>query len=498
MKRLVSLGVLFFVFSSLAASQGYYIGQQFQLPDTTLLTEAIALPISPNREDVKAIGMGKTQIANGQSFNAMMYNPALLARNKFRFDVFGFQATLPRTTLKAIDFISSHKTQFTTGLFLRQISEGITEFNNATTPAQADAAIQKINSGLTFMNSLQSNVIGSEENPRTHGIGLVPNVQVQLGNWGFSLYAAAQSGFQVNAGRTVSDILSLKLPSDPNDFTVEAITNLANIILPLFDPNTGDLDLSQALPEVYAVSYIDVVGAAGYAHDFGGGLYVGANLKVVNRRLSTKRVASDVLDNIVSEARQDFQSSQTGFTFDLGGLYTLPATGTQIGVSFQNIIPIQKISSYASVNTEVGVIADYQYDSGGNKIVNGNGDTALVAVQQLVKIRIPFDLETPLIANAGALHPITEDWDIALDWSDIFSQDVRFENYIQRFRIGTEYRLEAIKDVLGVALRTGLADNQITLGLGLNLFRVVQIDGAIAKDQFVGETAYYGQIKLGW
>jgi hypothetical protein len=46
--------------------------------------------------------------------------------------------------------------------------------------------------------------------------------------------------------------------------------------------------------------------------------------------------------------------------------------------------------------------------------------------------------------------------------------------------------------------RDGLADNQLTVGIGLNIFRVVQIDGAIAKDQFIGETAYYGQMKVGW
>lgn len=498
MNRILSVAFLLVAVVATAASQGYYVGQRFQLPDTTLFTETIALPISPNRDDVKAIGMGKTQIANGITFNAMMYNPALLARNKFRLDIAGFQASIPRTTLSAIDFISANKDQFKSGLFLKQISDGVSEFNNATTLQQRNAAIQKINSGLTFMNSLQSKVVGSEAAPRTHGIGLVPNIQAQFGNWGVSLFATAQAGFQIQPGKTVSDILALKLPSNPDDFTVEAITNLAGIILPLFDPNTGQLDLSEALPVAYAISYVDIVGAAGYAYDVGSGLNVGANLKIINRRISTKRIASDNLDNIVSESRTDFLTSKTGFTIDLGALYTIASTGTEIGLSLQNVIPLQTISSSASVNFEAGAIVDYQRDTVGTPIVNANGDTALVAVQRLISIKVPFELKTPFVASLGARHPITNDWDVALDWFDIFDQDVRFEKYVERIRLGTEYRLEAIKDMLGIALRAGLADNQLTVGLGLNVFRVVQIDGAIAKDQFIGETAYYGQVRIGW
>ncbi|HWP83386.1 MAG TPA: conjugal transfer protein TraF [Bacteroidota bacterium] len=496
MKRLIAGLATFLVFSSSLYSQ-YYIGQQIQLPDTTIFTESLSLPISPNREDVKAIGMGKTQIANGRTFNAMMYNPALLARDRFRFDLAGIQASLPNTTLKAIDFLRANKTHFSTGLFLQQISQGINEFGNATTLQQQEAAVQKINSGLRFLNSLQAEVIGTEENPKTHGIGIVPNIQAQFGTWGFSLFASAQSGFQVQPGRTVSDILALKLPDDPSQFTVDAITRLAEIIFPLFEPNTNQLDVNQALPEIYALSYVDIVGAGGYAMDVGDGLFIGANVKVINRRFSTKRIASDNIENIVSEARSDFQSSQTGFTVDLGGFYTM-SSGTQLGVSLQNILPIQKITSHASINTEVGAIVDYQRDAGGNPIVNGNGDTALVAVQRLINIRVPFDLKTPFVANIGLLHPLTDQWDIAFDWSDIFAQDIRFESTAERFRIGTEYRLDALTEVLGLALRGGLADGQITIGLGLNLFRVIQIDGAIAKDQFVGERAYFGQIKIGW
>lgn len=100
--------------------------------------------------------------------------------------------------------------------------------------------------------------------------------------------------------------------------------------------------------------------------------------------------------------------------------------------------------------------------------------------------------------NVGLTHPLTQDWDVSLDVVDIASQDKKFESYLERVRIGTEYRLEAIKDYLGIALRAGLADKRPTLGLGLNLFRLIQIDGAFAYDSFIGENSYFGQIRLGW
>ena len=493
--RIVLLSVLV---TLTAAAQGYYIGQRFQLPDTSVFTQSFPLPISPNRDDVKAVGMGKTQIANGRTFNGMMYNPALLARDKFRFDLVGLQASLPATTFGAADFLSAHADQFSNGQFLIDINAGTAEFNNAATPQQQAAAIQKISRGLQFLNELQSEVVGSEDNPRMHGVGLVPNIQAQFGKWGFSLFANFQSGFQVQAGQTISQIMALKLPEDPADITVEGIRQLASIVLPLINPTTGQLDLGNALPIAFAVSYADVVGAVGYAHTLSPDLSLGANLKVVNRRLSTKRIANDNLDEIISETRKDFSSSVTGFTFDVGGLYTLQTTGTEIGISLQNVIPFQKITSHMTANFDVGAIVDYQRDTGGNPITNTNGDTALVAVHRLVKLNVPFDLETPFIANLGIVHPLSDRWDVALEWVDVAAQDERFENTGERIRLGSEYRLEAMKEVLGVAVRAGLADNQITAGLGLNIFRVVQLDAAIAKDTFIDETAYYAQVKIGW
>jgi len=64
--------------------------------------------------------------------------------------------------------------------------------------------------------------------------------------------------------------------------------------------------------------------------------------------------------------------------------------------------------------------------------------------------------------------------------------------------LGTEYRLRPLGNSVGVALRMGLAQKHLTAGLGLDLFKIVQLDGAIAYDKFTEATSYYGQLRIGW
>ena len=103
-----------------------------------------------------------------------------------------------------------------------------------------------------------------------------------------------------------------------------------------------------------------------------------------------------------------------------------------------------------------------------------------------------------MIVNAGASYAITPDWNVAMDLTDLARQDIRYENYLDRLRFGTEYRLEALQEVLGITGRIGMADRQWTLGLGLNLFRVLQVDAAYAHDSYVNARSYFLQARLGW
>lgn len=59
--------------------------------------------------------------------------------------------------------------------------------------------------------------------------------------------------------------------------------------------------------------------------------------------------------------------------------------------------------------------------------------------------------------------------------------------------MGTEYRI--MNNLL--SFRSGVADNHPTLGIGVS-FKVVQVDAAYAYDNFIGDNAYFVQLKLGW
>lgn len=495
--------------SSIYAQGGYYYSRYADLPDTAVTAGMPSLLIPVNREDVKAIGMGKTQVANGRTFNAMMYNPAVLARKRTLIEALSVQASLPPQTYDAARFLQNHKSEFRNALSLKEVWQGVKEFNAATNEIQYLNAIRKIQEGLLFPHQLLNEVIGTSASPKTHGVKFIPSISMQFGNVGFSLYGVAQSGFEVHQSPVVDALLDIPIPenidvNDPQNLeqlqaTVRGIEALMQSIV----DNQGNPD-QEALPVTYAISYIDIVGALGYGYSPAKNLDLGINLKVVHRRFSTKRIAidstdlengNDAYDNITREVLKDFESYITGFTFDLGAIYTF-ASGTKVGLSLENIIPIQTITSTVRMNVALSY-DDYDRDQFGRKIVNFQGDTALVNYSRTVNLRMPFNLKVPFLMNIGATHPITRDWDVSFDLVDVAEQDSRFEKYSERIRIGTEYRFNFMNN-LGITPRIGMADNHLTLGLGLNIFRAFQADAAYAYDNYVRDNAYFVQVRFGW
>jgi hypothetical protein len=65
-----------------APAQRYDISRHDTLPPATIVPGTHALPIPAGREDVKAACMGKSAAASARTFNGMLYNPALLHREK--------------------------------------------------------------------------------------------------------------------------------------------------------------------------------------------------------------------------------------------------------------------------------------------------------------------------------------------------------------------------------------------------------------------------------
>ncbi len=498
MKYFKLLFLFLFFNASLFAQLGYTFDNSLTLPDTTIGLGAFSLPIPSEKVDVKAVGMGKTQIANGKDFNAMMYNPALLSRKRFSIDALSVNVSLPPKTYDAANYLTHHLDEFKDAVSLKEVWAGVGDFNNAVKTGditQELAALKRIQEGMRFPKEILDNVVGSTDNPVTHGIRITPAFSLQINNFGFTLYSVAQSAFQVEQSPIIDALLAVQLPNDLNDpqQVANAILSLQGILQPLQELNNFD----DALPVAYSLSYVDLVGAFGYSYDVTPNLSIGVNLKVVHRRFSAERILFKEYENILNIFKRDLNQYITGVTLDIGGLYKFP-NGTEVGLSIQNIIPVQKITSTLKANFDFTYF-DYETNDQGKKVVNAQGDTLLQSVNQPVKIEWPFDLKLPMIINVGATHPITENWDVSLDWVDVSKQeDVLYVDYPERFRIGTEYRLDAIKQKLGVAFRIGMADERFTGGIGFNIFKALQIDGAYAYDNYVDAYSYYAQIKLGW
>jgi hypothetical protein len=486
--------VLMVAVSGVWGQGGYFLSGTRILPDQYFTEGTVRMAVASNRQDVKAIGQGMTQVANGLTFNAMLDNPALLAETRASFDVPSVMASIPAQSIPAMMYLKDHSDQFQHGTFLRQIRDGVIAFQSAATDPQRYAAMQEIQQGLQFPNDFQQSMGGTSDNPSMHGLFVVPNFQVQSGNIGLALYATGQLGFVVRSSPAVSELAHFPLPNDISDLSPSKIFQLLTIVEPLFDSN-GDLK-PEALPSTYAVSYVDAVGVVGYGMKVTPALNLGVNLKVINRRFSSKWIDANNYDNILNQVRDDFQISSTGYTVDLGGVYTLESHGTRLGCVIQNLLPLRKLASETTIRRLDSRI-EYALDPSNNIIVF-NGDTALVNVQQVVHTSIPFELSEPLLVNLGVTQRFLDNWDVSVDWVDVASQDDKHDTYLSRFRVGTEFRLDALRDYLGLAVRTGMADKHPTFGLGLNLFRVLQVDGAYAYNTFTDENSYFAQVKVGW
>lgn len=492
-------GMLFFV-QLLAAQTGTgYLILEEAFPDTSFLTDAFPVDVTPFKEDVKAIGMGRIGLLGYGKENAMLYNPAVLASPAWRFDLLNIGAGLPIHTLSAARFVKNNMEQFRYGNFFYLLQEGYNEFYNATTPAQQLQALQKIKIALQFPHDLVHTIAGTGEENRVHGLSILPSVQFQIGTIGFSLFSQAQLGFSVRPGESVEKLASMNIPQNPDDVTVETFRTMTEILNTLFDER-GELSPT-GLPQVTALSFIDIVGTLGYGYQFNEQLQIGANLKVVNRRFSAKNIDTENLNNVLGNSIKEMQVSVTGFTFDAGAIYTFSPSGAMAAVVLQNIIPMKNISSTAQFKfslseTVLPVDANGDpyvgyLDGSGNFIPHPAGDTVVITAYQRAQVGVPFELRAPFLCHIGVKYPFSPQLDLALEFNDLFGNDKRYETTTERLRAGLEYRPFSV-----LALRIGYATADLTYGLGLN-FYVLQIDGAVARDIFLGEKSYYLQTKIG-
>jgi hypothetical protein len=463
--------------------------QVIELPHQYITAETINLEYPVNAFDVRAIGMGNTQIANGRTFNAMLYNPALLGHERNSIEYFGIQAGMPPTTYDAVNYLSKHISEFEEAVSLNQVWDGLDQLTMpGATPDQRLRALHDIQDGLVFVDDLFYEVTGPGDDPKVHGTSLVAGVCGQIGNFGFSLYGFGQAGFILQQSPTFEALLEVEVPENLDNpvATARAIIQLKTALAPAI---IGPRKFSDKVyPTAFYSSYFDIVATAGYAMPVYKNITIGGNLKIINRRFLLDKIAVKDYDEIISSVWEKFQSDITGITCDLGAYYQFKS-GTSIGATFQNIIPVQKIKK--SVDTEFKFHRIEKFD------INANGQIdSLKYVTWEATVTWPFDLKVPFIISFGADHPITENWDISIDWVDIAENDTRYEKTEDRIRLGTEYRYNALEQALLIIPRLGLSDQRLTLGLGFDIIQHIYIDGAYAYDRFVNKNAYYAQFKV--
>ncbi|MFZ5517838.1 MAG: conjugal transfer protein TraF [Candidatus Zhuqueibacterota bacterium] len=479
MKRTCATLFLSLLIATCAWPQITELPHQFQTAKTVFL----GYPV--NSFDVRALGMGNAQIANPGAYNAMMYNPALLGHKRHSVEIFGIQAGMPSATYDAANYLSQHISEFEEAISLNQIYDGLAQLTEpGASNAQKLQALHDIQDGLVFVNDLFVEVTGPSEAPKTHGISFLPGMSAQFGNLGFSLYGLGQAGFVVQLSPTFESLMDVEIPSTlDNPLAVaQAAIQLTAALAPAV---TGPREFSdQAFPTAYYSSYFDIVAAVGYGMPITKNFTIGANLKIINRRFLLDRVAVEDYDEIISSIWNKFKSDVTGVTGDIGAQYQFKF-GTSVGATFQNVFPMKEITKTIS--------SDFQF----YRLIPRSGQTDSLVTWGATITR-PFELKAPFIMSLGISHPLTQNWDIAIDWVDIAENDTRFEQMEDRIGLGTEYRFTTLNNALTIAPRLGMSDQRIALGLGLKIVKFIHIDGAYAFDRFVNEFAYYTQLKIGW
>lgn len=492
----------------LLAQPSYVVVATADAPNPiTITAPASLITVSPVREDVRSLGRGSAMTAFGTSFNPLHANPALLGMGGDAVEVIGISAGIPPSTYDAVGFISDHIGDFESGDFLVLIGEGFEEYRTGTTSSARQAGLDKMRRGLAFPGALIREVTGPTGQLRIHGASVTPFISATRGPWGFSVHNTLQLGFQVSPGQTIEGLSSIELPETAALVGAAVLLQIARSLGEAFDI-AGNLR-AEALPRAFAVSTNDLVATAGRSFEIGDRWRLGASIRVVNRRFSSKLVDPENMSSVLREVRQEFTASRTGLTGDLGAVYRAPF-GTTFGLVLHNVLPMSTLSSTAQLNYRVAqtyyvnssaqptinrneALVGYYDKRTRNFVPNASGDTLLYALGITLDVRLPTELKAPMMASVGASHPISDRWDVMLDVFDVTGNVEGLEDIGPRIRLGSEYRLGSG----WLALRAGLMNDHLSAGVGVDL-GPVGIDGATAVDGFTRTRAWYAQLRFGW
>jgi hypothetical protein len=456
-------------------AQGFYLDRTVQLPDTTITEPLTRLALPTAIHDARADGMGRARVADERSPSSFRYNPGLLGMTD-RFTIGGeLFGAAPYQTIDAVVFIGGNSPEFEDAFSLRALQDAVEAYRNGV--GLAEQVEEKLAVVYSFAQELFQKVIGDPANPDVHGALFDLGARAQVGHWGFSLYAYGQSGMAAYLGPVLGPLIDIYVTTDFTDSVqaAEAAVKLEALGNLVVDPITGKVSVG-ALPGFYSLTYTDYVASAGYGFMPVDSLGVGVNLRVIHRRFSAARITANDAGDVTQKLFADLQNVETGLTFDVGAVYRTPS-GLTLGMNLQNLIPVGVLNSGYTIDYN-SITLTRDRDGNGNPIVNGDGDTALVASSQRTVIEGPAKLALPFIANIGASFAINENWDAAFELVDVAQQMTSFKNYAQRFGFGMEYRFGLFGGALELAPRIGFANVEPSFGLGAKIFDLVRLDAA--------------------
>jgi len=496
MKKYLALIVMGAAFLQEARSQGYYLSREVQLPDTSVTQPLSRFAVPASVADVRSAGMGFTRVADEKAPTAIIFNPGFLGRTDRVAGRGSIVAATPVQTIDAIVFIGSNTPELNNAYSLRALRDAVEAYRNGV--GFSGAVEEKLAKVAAYAQDLFSKVVGDPNNPDVHDAVLNIDAQMQVGHWGFSLRGYGQTGMAAYPGPILSSLLGIYLHTDFKDSAQvsNAIAQLKALGDQIVDPVTGAVSPG-SLPGFYSLTFADLVATAGYGFMLADSLSVGADLKIINRRFSAARISVNDASDFSQKLFSDLKTGVTGLTFDIGAVYRT-SSGLTLGMNIQNLIPLRTLSSTYSIDYN-SVQIQRDRDAGGNPIVNAKGDTALVASARKTTLNGPANLALPVVANVGALFPITRDWDASFELVDVAQQVSTYSNYAQRFGFGMEYRLHFFGDNFHVAPRVGFADLEGSAGLGLSYRRLIMLDVAYYTGRVVQARKNIGvQLSVCW
>jgi hypothetical protein len=460
-----------------SAQLGHYVSRTTTLPDTTIVAEVSSISYDVGQLDIRSVGMGFTHLIESDHLASSLQNPALLARESGIGTSLHAIVSTPIKTIDAVSYVTDNEGEFEQvgGSLIDGLQAAYQDYQDRGFIDPTVAA--KLQTALQFPQELFDQVVGNLDDPTVHGANINGGFRLRAGSFLFSFDAYGESGFAIYLSPVYQDLARLYTETDFTDTSeVEAaLAEVRALLDQIVDPSSGAVR-SGAIPALYGVTFSDIAGTIAYGFSPLDSLSVGVNLKLLNRKFALTRIPVDEASHLFQEITSKLGKGTTGLTGGFGALYHLPS-GMKVALSVQNLIPFQELGSSYSFSFDA-VKLSVDRDSSGNPVLNANGDTAWVLATRDVDVVGTSHLSLPVVMDVGISYPLLSNWDVALELTDVLRELTRYDDYGERIRLGTEYRLGLFEGVLLVAPRAGIAAKSPTFGLGLKVGGLFTMDAA--------------------